>query len=30
MIENIVFSSGGIMGFAFVGAYQYIYEHSQI
>jgi len=28
MIENIVFSSGGIMGFAFVGAYQYIYENN--
>lgn len=28
MIENIVFSSGGIMGFGFVGAYQYIYENN--
>ena len=27
MIENIVFSSGGIMGPGFIGAYKYIYEN---
>ena len=25
-IENLVFSSGGIMGFAFIGAFRYLYD----
>lgn len=28
MIENVVFSSGGVMGPAFVGAYKYLFENN--
>ena len=30
MIENLVFSSGGIMGYAFIGTYKYLEEHKLI